>query len=83
MIPEKKQTHNKILKGTIMAKKKKIITRKEAIAAGKSVYYTGKVCKNGHNAMRYVTSSTCIECQRISRDQERALIKSIREKVAA
>ncbi len=66
-----------------MAKKKKIITRKEAISAGKSVYYTGKVCKNGHDAVRYVTSGTCIECQRLSRLQERALIKSIREQVAA
>jgi hypothetical protein len=66
-----------------MAKKKKIITRKDAIKEAKSVYYTGKPCKNGHITLRYVTSGTCIECQRLSRLQERALIKAIREQVAA
>lgn len=35
---------------------------KEAIAAGHKTYFTGKPCKNGHNAIRYVANRHCSEC---------------------
>lgn len=36
--------------------------RSEAAAAGSRTYYTGKPCKRGHVADRYVSDSSCIEC---------------------
>lgn len=66
-----------------MAKKKKIVLRKDAILQSKTVYYTGKPCKNGHDDFRYVTSGTCIECQRLSRLAERAFIKQVRNQSQA
>lgn len=65
-----------------MAKKRKVITRKEAIAQAKSVYFTGVECKKGHIDYRYVTSGTCLECQRLARLAERVLIKNIRDQAA-
>jgi len=38
------------------------MTRKQAIAAGKSTYWTGKPCKNGHVDWRYVLNWTCVTC---------------------
>ena len=38
------------------------MTRSEALAAGKSTYWTGKPCKHGHVAERYVASKTCCQC---------------------
>lgn len=43
---------------------KAIITRQEAIAQGRTRYYTGKPCKHGHLAERHIGGS-CSECQRI------------------
>ena len=40
----------------------KVISRKEAIEAGLKVYFTGKPCKNGHIAERYVGSGKCSCC---------------------
>ena len=40
-----------------------IHTRKEAKALGMKQYYTGKPCKQGHDAMRYVCNRQCIPCQ--------------------
>lgn len=66
-----------------MKKKKKVISRSDAIKEGKSVYYTGKNCRNGHNDLRYVSNGTCLECLRIARLEERKLIKQIRTQAAA
>ncbi len=38
------------------------MTRKEAISRGMKKYFTGKPCKNGHLAQRFVQSGTCEEC---------------------
>jgi hypothetical protein len=38
------------------------MTRAEALAAGKSTYWTGKPCKHGHVAERYVLNWTCVTC---------------------
>lgn len=42
-----------------------LITRKDARAAGLKYYFTGKRCKRGgHIDKRYVSSFTCMTCQR-------------------
>lgn len=40
----------------------KPITRTEARAAGLKRYFTGKPCKRGHVAERYLKGGMCIEC---------------------
>jgi hypothetical protein len=42
----------------------KIVSRKDAIAAGLKHYYTGKPCKRGHAVERTVGSRRCVECDR-------------------
>ena len=41
-----------------------LITREEAKARGAVRYYTGKPCKHGHDAERFVSSRSCVECTR-------------------
>ena len=60
-------------------KKKKILLRGDAMAQGKSVYFTGKPCKKGHIVQRYTTSGGCLECIRLAREFERIAIKRGRE----
>jgi len=62
-------------------KKKKIILRQSAIALGKSVYFTGKACKQGHVTQRYTSNGACLECVRLARLAERQAIKKGREQV--
>ena len=38
------------------------LTRNEALAKGVSTYFTGKPCKQGHVAQRYVLNWTCVTC---------------------
>jgi hypothetical protein len=45
-----------------------IITRKQAIQQGLTHYYTGKPCKHGHLAVRYVSVRSCVKCQAEHRD---------------
>jgi hypothetical protein len=47
-------------------------TRQEAIAAGSSVYFTGKPCIKGHTAKRYVSGScsACLTSRRKARDKQ-------------
>lgn len=55
-----------------------IITRQEVIALGLKRYCTGKPCKNGHIAERYVTVKACLECNKTwqkSRNQSTKLAK--------
>jgi hypothetical protein len=37
-------------------------TRDQALAAGKTKYWTGKNCKRDHRSRRYTASGACIEC---------------------
>lgn len=39
--------------------------KREAIAAGKTRYFTGKPCKRGHVAERLVCNNACVECNKI------------------
>lgn len=36
--------------------------RKEALAAGATHFFTGRPCKRGHTAQRYVSTGSCTEC---------------------
>lgn len=42
------------------------MTRDEAAQAGATTFITGKPCRNGHTADRYVLNYTCVMCMRIS-----------------
>lgn len=43
----------------------KIISRKEAKELGLKKYFTGKPCKRGHIAERFVSAGRCVECANI------------------
>jgi hypothetical protein len=47
------------------------ITKKEAQKQGLIYYYTGKVCKHGHDSVRMVSGGTCRECKRIDGEKNR------------
>lgn len=42
-----------------------LLTRKDALSQGLKQYFTGKPCKHGHVATRFVCNSDCQECRRI------------------
>lgn len=46
-----------------------IVTRAEALGAGKTRYFTGKPCPKGHLSERWVGSYTCDACQRLDQAQ--------------
>lgn len=41
-----------------------IISKLEAKAQGLKRFNTGRACRNGHAAERYVASGVCVECDR-------------------
>jgi hypothetical protein len=41
----------------------KIVSRKAAIMRGRMFYCTGKRCKRGHRALRYVKDQSCVACR--------------------
>jgi hypothetical protein len=41
-----------------------IISRVEAKALGLKTFFTGKACRRGHIAERYVSSPSCVECKK-------------------
>ncbi len=43
-----------------------ISTRKDARDAKLTTYFTGKPCKRGHDAPRYVNSGNCVVCNKLS-----------------
>lgn len=43
-------------------------TRRAAADAGMVRYWTGKPCRRGHRAWRYVTTGSCIACTRMVQD---------------
>lgn len=46
-----------------------IKSRRQAIADGDNIFFTGKLCVNGHLTYRYVTSGTCKECVNAPRSE--------------
>ena len=41
-----------------------VVSRKDALARGLVHFYTGKPCKHGHEAPRYVNSGQCVTCMK-------------------
>jgi hypothetical protein len=48
-----------------------IVTRAEAKAAGERLFFTGRKCRHGHIAQRYVAQGLCVECARIAAQRQR------------
>lgn len=44
----------------------KIITRQNAIKKGASRFYTGKLCRHGHDSERFTSNGVCVECAAIN-----------------
>lgn len=58
-----------------MARPKPNAIHRQAIAAwrrGERIFYTGEPCKHGHLAGRYYADLQCVECRRLSIEQQRA-----------
>lgn len=59
-----------------------IITRLDAARAGLKRYYTGKVCKHGHDSERYVYNGHCVECAIKTSLRRQAEIKRIMDEAS-
>lgn len=61
----------------------KIITRKVAITNGLSRFYTGRLCRHGHDSERFTSNGVCVECSAINsasyRREVSKLLKQARE----
>lgn len=57
-----------------------IITRAEARAQGLTRYFTGKPCKRGHIADRFVSSSACVACTQKLQNERAAKPGEARER---
>lgn len=44
----------------------KIVTRKQSIENGLSRFYTGKLCRHGHDSERFTSNGVCVECSAIN-----------------
>jgi Recombination endonuclease VII len=59
----------KVISGAELPKRKRAgnkhnVQKQNAIKNGDKYYYTGKHCRNGHLAYRYVANSMCSECSK-------------------
>jgi hypothetical protein len=50
----------------------RVISRALARASNLNRYFTGKPCKHGHLAERYVNNAVCVQCQHVERTSKRA-----------
>lgn len=57
----------------------KIITRSEAMKMGYTTYYTGRVCRRGHDCYRYTASSACAACISEKRAEERRVYRQAQQ----
>lgn len=48
-----------------------VLTRKSAVLAGLLRYYTGRMCRNGHDCQRYTSNGCCVECTKPVRYKRR------------
>ncbi|RZN40418.1 hypothetical protein FEK48_13285 [Escherichia sp. E2593] len=54
-----------------------IITRNDAAKSGLKRYYTGKVCKHGHQSERWTYNGHCVECTMETNRRRQAEIKAL------
>lgn len=64
--PSPTEDDNRATPDTIMMRESPdlVMSKEDAISYGFKVYRTGKPCKHGHTAWRYVSTGNCIECLR-------------------
>ena len=78
-------TENEYQEMVLSLKNEGLISRKQAAAEGKIKYFTGKSCKYGHVAERYVSIGKCVECNKIqsknNQDEFKKLINAARSKL--
>lgn len=64
-----------------------LLSRKQAIVLNETRYFTGKSCKHGHTAQRFVRNRQCIECKKLGKiewyKKNPEKIKAIDERRAA
>ena len=48
-----------------------VVTRAEAKAAGEPLFFTGRACRRGHLAQRYVAQGLCVECAKNAAQRQR------------
>lgn len=51
------------------------ITREEALSEGLKFYYTGRLCKNGHDTHRLVYNRQCRQCSKSHKFKEENAIQ--------
>ena len=51
------------------------ITKQQAAEAGRTFFYTGKACKNGHKTTRYVLNGNCRICVGVRGKERYASLK--------
>lgn len=49
-----------------------LLSRQEAINIGSKYFYTGRLCKHGHDCKRSVNNRSCYQCQLIKAEQFRS-----------
>lgn len=54
----------------------RVISKQEARALGKTHFFTGIPCKNGHVAKRRVDSGSCVPCRREAAKRQYDRIKA-------
>lgn len=60
-----------------IAAEQKLLTRKEAALRGLSRFWTGRLCKFGHMAERYVSNRQCVQC-----NAEKTVERDLRRRAA-
>ena len=58
-----------------------VITREDAFNLHATHYFTGKQCRNGHVAQRYVSTGTCVRCATMYNEKNRNVYIERREGV--
>lgn len=57
-----------------------IMKRRYAADHGYRKYYTGRLCKNGHDSMRYTTTGMCVSCNAAHNRKSATALNSARQR---
>lgn len=60
--PTEQAQRNDMISSIVESTPDLVMSRADARAAGMPVYRTGKACKHGHTAHRYVSTGACMQC---------------------
>lgn len=65
----------------ITMREKGYITRQEAAELGNLQYFVNALCPRGHRAPRFVSTGSCIECNKEKAREQRAVRKATRDAI--